>query len=74
MFPRDNFYFVKCTSPSFNKRPPQHDADAPVLRSWDAALKFASSPTPLFPPNVTMVIMAKQFSFTLIRSRHVSRT
>ena len=57
--PRDAIYFVKCTSPSCRKAPPQHAAATPVLHSWDGVLWLAS--LPLFPPNIMMVIMAKQF-------------
>ena len=60
--PHDPIYFVKCTSPSCSKTPPQHDAATPVLHSWDGVLRLAS--LPLFPPNITMVIMAKQFYFS----------
>uniref|UniRef100_A0A3B4ZZB4 Uncharacterized protein n=1 Tax=Stegastes partitus TaxID=144197 RepID=A0A3B4ZZB4_9TELE len=35
------------------------------LLHWDGVLRLASFP--LFPPNVMMVIMAKQFSFSFIR-------
>ena len=51
--------FVKCTSPSCSKAPPQHDAATPVLHGWECVLRLAS--IPLFPPNITMVIMAKHF-------------
>ena len=44
---------------------PQHDADTPVLHGWDGVLQLAS--LPLFPPNIMMVIMAKQFYFCLIK-------
>ena len=56
--PHDAMYFVKCTSPSCSKAPPQHDAATPVLHGWDGVLRLAS--LPLFLPNITMVIMAKQ--------------
>ncbi|KAK6324312.1 hypothetical protein J4Q44_G00066510 [Coregonus suidteri] len=65
--PHDAIYFVKCTSPSCSKAPPQHDAATPVLHGWDGVLRLASYP--LFPPNITMVIMAKQFYFCFIRQR-----
>ena len=34
-FPRDVIYFVKCTSPSFSKATPQHDASIHILHSWE---------------------------------------
>ena len=37
----------------------------PVLHRWDGVFRLAS--LPLFPPNITMVIMAKQFFFGFIR-------
>ena len=37
----------------------------PVLHGWDDFLRLAS--LPLFPPNITMVIMAKQFHFCFIK-------
>ena len=46
--PHDAIYFVKCTSPSCSKAPPQHDAATPVLHGWDGVLRLAS--LPLFPP------------------------
>ena len=55
--PHDAIHFVKCTSPSCRKATPQHDADTPVLHGWDGVLRLGS--LPLFPPNITMVIMAK---------------
>ena len=59
--PHDAIYFVECTRPSCSKAPPQHDAATAVLHSWDGVLLLAS--LPLFPSNITMVIMAKQFYF-----------
>ena len=56
---------MKCTGPSCSKAPPQHNAVTPVLHGWDGVLRVAS--LPLFPPNTTMVIMAKQFYFCFIR-------
>ncbi|KAL1006223.1 hypothetical protein UPYG_G00069460 [Umbra pygmaea] len=50
-----------CPSSSCSKAPPQHDAATPVLHSLDGVLQLASFP--LFPPNITMVIMAKQLNF-----------
>ena len=61
LLPHDAIYFVKCTSPSCSKALPQHDAATPVLHGWDGVLRLAS--LPLFPPNITMVIMAKQLFF-----------
>ena len=66
----DAIYFVKCTSPSCSKAPPQHDAATPVLHSWDGVLRLAI--LRLFPPNITMVIMAKQFYFCFIRPEGIS--
>ena len=68
--PHDVIYFVKCTSPSCRKAPQQHDAATPVLHGWDGILRLAS--LPLFPPNITMVIMAKQFYFCFIRPEDIS--
>ena len=64
-------YFVKCTSPSCSKAPPQHDAATSVLYGWDDVLWLAS--LPLFPPNITMVIMVKQFYFCFIRPEEISQ-
>ena len=58
LVPNDAIYFVKYTRPSCSKAPPQHDAATPVLHGWDGVRHLAS--LPLFPPNITMVIMAKQ--------------
>ena len=55
----DIIYFVKCTSPSSSKATPQHDAATHVHHGWDGVLRLAS--LPIFPLNITMVIMAKQF-------------
>ena len=38
---------------------------ATTLEGWDGVLRLAS--LPLFPPNITMVIMAKHFYFCFIR-------
>jgi hypothetical protein len=38
-FPHEAICFVKCTSPSCNKAPPQHDAATPVLHGWDGVLQ-----------------------------------
>ena len=57
--PHDAIYFVKCTSPSCSKAPPQHAAATPVLYGWDGVLQLQS--LPLCPPNKMMVIMAKHF-------------
>ena len=46
------------------------DAAIPVLHGWDGVLRLAS--IPLFPPNITMVIMAKQFYFCFIRPEDIS--
>uniref|UniRef100_A0A8C8LZJ1 C2H2-type domain-containing protein n=1 Tax=Oncorhynchus tshawytscha TaxID=74940 RepID=A0A8C8LZJ1_ONCTS len=71
LFPHDAIYFMKCTSPSCSKVPPQHDATTPVLRVWDGVLRLAS--LPLFPPNIMMVIMAKQFYFCFLRPEDISK-
>ena len=68
--PHDAIYFVKCTSPSCSKAPPKHDAATPMLHGWDGILWLAS--LTLFPPNITMVIMAKQFHFSFIRPENIS--
>ena len=66
--PHDVIYFVKCTS----KALPQHDAAIPVLHGWDGVLQLAS--VPIFPPNLTMVIMAKQLYFLCHQTRgHFSK-
>ena len=63
---------MKCTSPSCSKAPPQHDAATPVLHGWDGVLQLVS--VPLFPPNITMVIMAKQLHFLFHQNRgHFSK-
>ena len=49
---------------------PKHDAATPVFHGWDGVLRLAS--LPLFPPNITMVIMAKQFYFCFIRPEDIS--
>ena len=69
--PHDAIYFVKCTSPSCSLAPPQLDAASPVLHGWDGVLQLAS--IPLFPPNITMVIMAKPFYFFHQTSGHFSK-
>uniref|UniRef100_A0A8C7SPM4 Phospholipase n=1 Tax=Oncorhynchus mykiss TaxID=8022 RepID=A0A8C7SPM4_ONCMY len=68
--PHYAIYFVKCTSPSCSKAPPQHDAATPVLHGWDGVLRLAS--LPLFTPNIMLVIMAKQFYFCFIRPEDIS--
>jgi hypothetical protein len=42
-----------------------------VLQGWDGVLQLAS--IPLFPPNITMVIMDKQFYFCFIRPEDISQ-
>ena len=69
-FPHDAIYFVKCTNPSCSKAPRQHDAATPMLHGWDGVLRLAS--LPLLSPNITMVIMAKQFYFCFIRPEDIS--
>ena len=64
-------YFVTRTSPSCIKAPTQHDAATPVLHGWDGVLRLAS--ILLFPPKITMVIMAKQFCFCFIRPEDISQ-
>ena len=56
--------------PPAAKHPPQNDAATPVLHSRDGVLQLAS--LPFFPPNITMVIMAKQFYFCFIRPEDIS--
>ena len=68
--PHDVIYFVKCTNTSCSNVPPQHDAITPMLHSWDGVLRLAS--LPLFSPNITMVIMAKQIYFCFIRPEDIS--
>jgi hypothetical protein len=41
-----------------------------VLPGWDGVLQLAS--LPLFPPNIMMAIMAKQFYFCFIRPEDIS--
>ena len=48
----------------------QHDAANPVLNGWDSVLRLSILPP--FPPNITMVIMAKQFYFCFIRPEDIS--
>ena len=64
--PHDAIYLVKCTSPSCSKAPPQHDASSRL--GWFSS---ACKPPP-FPPNITMVIMAKLFCFCFIRPEDIS--
>jgi hypothetical protein len=49
----DAIYFLKRTSPSCSKAPPQHAAATPVIHGWDGVLRLAR--LPLFPPNIIMV-------------------
>ena len=65
--PHGAIYFVECTSPSCSKAAPQHDD---VIHGWDGVLRLAS--IPLFPPKITMVIMAKHFYFCFIRPEDIS--
>jgi hypothetical protein len=58
-------YFVTCSKAS-----PQHDAATRVLHGWDGVLQLAS--LFLFPPNITMAIMAKQLYFWFIRPEDIS--
>ena len=67
--PHDAIYFVKCTSLSCSKATPLHDAATPLLHGWDSVLWLAS--IPIFPPNITMVIMAKEFYFCFIRPEDI---
>ena len=48
----------------------QHDAANPAHYNWNGVLRLASFP--LCPPNVTMVIVAKQFNFSFIRPQDMS--
>jgi hypothetical protein len=68
--PDDTIYFEKCTSPYCSKAPSQHDAATPVLHGWDGVIQLES--LPLFTPNITMVIMAKQFYSCFIRPEDIS--
>jgi hypothetical protein len=68
--PLDAIYFVKCTSPSCSEAPPQHDAATPVHHGCDGVFWLAS--LPLCPPNIMMVIMAKQFYFCFIGPEDIS--
>ena len=70
VLPHYTIYFVKCTSPSCSNASPQHDAATHVLHGWDGVLRLAS--LPFFPPNITMVIMAKQFYCCFIRPEDIS--
>jgi hypothetical protein len=47
-----------------------NDAASPVLHGWEGVLQLASHP--LFPPNIMMVIIAKQFYFYFIRPEDIS--
>ena len=42
-----------------------------MLHGWDGVLRLAS--LPLFSPNITIVIMAKQFYFCFIRPEDISQ-
>ncbi|MEQ2177490.1 hypothetical protein GOODEAATRI_004096 [Goodea atripinnis] len=59
-------YFVNCTSLSCSKTPAHHAAATCILHSWDDVLRLASFL--LFPPKLTMIIMAKHF--ILVSSEH----
>ena len=69
VLPHDAIYFVKCTSPSCSKASPQRDAATLMLHDWDSVLQLTN--LPLFSPNITMVIMAKQLHFCLIRPEDI---
>lgn len=60
-------YFVKCISPFCSKTPPQHDAVAPTLHSWDDVLRLQSFL--LFP---WIYSLSLQFSFCLVRPQDMS--
>ena len=60
--------FVKCTSPSCSKAPPQHDTATPMLHGWDGVLRLAS--LPLFSPNITMVIWSDETKIELFGHGH----
>lgn len=49
---------MKSSNSCCSKTAPQHDAATSVLHSWYAIL--SSTSVPLFPPNVSLVIMATQ--------------
>jgi hypothetical protein len=58
--------------PSCSNSPPQHDAATLVLNGLDGVLWLAS--LPLFPLNIMMVIMAKQFYYLFHPTRrHFSK-
>ena len=69
LLPHDAIYFVKCTSPSCSKAPPQHDAATPVLHGWDGVLRRASLPFFLqtqrwsFWPNSSIFVSSDQRTF-----------
>ena len=44
LLPHEATYFVKCTSPSCSKAPPQHDAATPMLHGWDGVLGLCKPP------------------------------
>lgn len=69
-FLHDAVYFMKSSSSCCSKTAPQHDATTSVLHSWYGVLRSTSFP--LFPPNVTVVIMAKQLHFSFIRPQDMS--
>lgn len=55
--------FLKCTSYAYSGTVPQHDAAIYLLYNWDSVSRRTRG---------TMVIMAKQFDFSLIRSQSMS--
>jgi hypothetical protein len=58
--------------PPAAKHPHKHDAIIPVLHGRNGVLRLTS--VPLFPPNITTVIMAKQLYFSLHQTRgHFSK-
>ena len=63
------YLFCEVHQSSCSKAPP-HVAATPVLHGWDGVLRLAS--LPLFPPNITMVIMANQLYFFFIRPEDIS--
>ena len=71
--PHDAIYFLKCTSPSCSKAPPQHDAATPVLHGWDGVLRLAR--LPLFSTKHNDGHYGQTITFLLHQTRgHFSKT
>lgn len=70
-FPCNAIYFVKCTTLfGSSKTPPQYVAATLALHSWDGVPRLVIFP--FFPPNITMFIMIKWFTFSSIRPQDKS--